>query len=231
MFSEELSEKLQALPTKSVKSNPVSLMGSYLEAAPKLIKLEDALFAIGQTLSVSELTGISDILKHFNQEINQSLRKLPKTKIKINPLKKYSKDNTLFIVEEYIELQEALENLQQIKPSLDKAESFIIETYFTLLNFKASRLPQLVKNDAQSSQLQGAPQDIEKATEIRQKYLNWINQNTSQLSATLADFVQNQAYQITSASWWLKNQEQTYFKVLAKINQNLDQEIYRLTTI
>ncbi len=229
MFLEELNQKLNSLPTKRVKISPDTVLGSYVELAPERVKLEDAEKAIKEVLVSSEFSGITTLLPDLCETIKIQLRQLPAVKVKHNPLAQYNQKATLALTEEYVEIAEVLALVEGMRSQLAAIESLLIDAYRMLLSLKEARLPEGLdrKSVEQAPTLKGTQKDVEIALEIRASFFQGIAQQKKPAAfpPKIVSYIQAQSYQITSASWWCKNQHRLPLAALSKVNQALDKEL------
>jgi hypothetical protein len=228
MFLEELNQKLNSLPAKRVKINPDTVLGSYVELAPERVKLEDAEKAIKDVLVSPDFSGITTLLPDLFETIKIQLRQMPAVKVKHNPLSQYNQKATLVFTEDYVEIAEVLELVEGMKSQLAAIESLLIDAYRMLLSLKEARLPEGLdrKSVEPAPPLKGTQKDVEIALEIRASFSQWISQETAaDFPPKIVSYIQAQSNQITSASWWCKNQHRLPLAALSKVNQALDKEL------
>jgi hypothetical protein len=228
MFLEEINQKLNSLPTRRIKINPDTVLGSYVELAPERVKLEDAEKSIKEVLGSSDFSGITTLLPDLCETIKIQLRQLPAIKVKHNPLAQYNQKATLVLTEDYVEIAEVRELVAGMKSQLTATESLLIDAYRMLLTLKETRLPEgLDSNSVEPAPpLKGTQKDVEIALEIRESFFHWLAQETAaDFPPKIVSYIQAQSYQITSAAWWCKNQPRLPLAALSKVNQALDKEL------
>ncbi|WP_017721932.1 hypothetical protein [Kamptonema formosum] len=229
MFIEEINQKLNSLPTRRIKINPDTVLGSYVELAPERVKLEDAEKAIKDVLASSDFSGITTLLPDLYETLKIQLRQLPAVKVKHNPLAQYNQKATLALTEDYVEIAEVRALVEGVRSQLAAIESLLIDAYRMLLTLKEARLPEGLdsKSVEPAPPLKGTQKDVEIALEIRESFVEEIAQqkNSGTFPPKILSYIQAQSYQITSAAWWCKNQHRLPLAALSKVNQALDKEL------
>ncbi len=228
MFLEEINQKLNILPTRRIKINPDTVLGSYVELAPERVKLEDAEKTIKDVLASSEFSGITTLLPDLYETLKIQLRQLTAVKVKHNPLAQYNQKATLVLTEDYVEIAEVRALVEGMESQLAATESLLIDAYSMLFSLKEARLPEGLdrKSVEPAPTLKGTPKDVGIALEIRESFFQWLAQETAaDLPPKIVSYIQAQSYQITSAAWWCKNQHRLPLAALSKVNQALDKEL------
>ncbi|GAB4290949.1 MAG: hypothetical protein Fur0025_26010 [Oscillatoriaceae cyanobacterium] len=233
--SAHLKHLLQKLEIKNLPLKNPGTLGTYLESYIHLVKLEDVLEVVKNWLLDPQLRGLTQLPELVWQEGERYIKNLPVKTIRINPLQFFNADATLFVETDYVELNDVLEVIDKLHPSLALMAKVIVTCASQLIQFKIETGFLFVGEGAEITdlaaivgpELEGKGTEVQRGEEIRAKAIAYLHQSDaiSQLSRAAKFYIFQAITDLTSAAWWLKNEHRAAIAILLQANNILDAAI------
>lgn len=237
---EAIAAKIRMLPRKKFHLEATNPLGSYVDSSLEMVKLEETIQLFKKIILAPEVQGLTQLPEYLWQKVEEELRNLPSKKIKVDPFHQYNRGATLFVEEDYIELEDALAALAWLSDSLEFIENFIVESLCLLVQWKEGRVSatsSAISGDAVADEpilldlenipkLEGTPEESEKAEKIRNRAISLLNQSEAigSFSPKLQKYLQA-AIRQNNASWWIKNELRTTQALLLQTSSLLDSDL------
>lgn len=240
---EAIAAKIRMLRSKKFHLEATNSLGSYVDSSLEMVKLEETIQLLKNIILAPEVQGLSSLPDYLWQKVEEQLRNLPSKKIKVDPFHQYNRGATLFVEEDYIELEDALAALAWLSDSLEFIENFIVESLVASIQWKEGRVSaksSAISGDAVAEKailldlenipkLEGTPEESEKAEKIRTRAIGALLLNQSEakgsFSPKLKKYLQAAICQTTAASWWIKNELRTTQALLLQTSSLLDSDL------
>lgn len=238
--TEAIAAKVRSLPRRKFHLEATTPLGSYVDSSLEMVKLEETIQLLKKFILAPEVQGLTRLPEYLWQQVEREFRNLPSKKIKVDPFHHYNRGSTLFVEEDYIELEDALAALAWLSDSLDFLESFIVESLCQLIQWKEARvsaesassgdeaISAAVSLDAeQFPELEGTTEERERAGQIRTKAIAELRQLQAigSFSLKLRNYLQTAIRQTTAASWWLKNEPRNTRALLLQASSLIDRAL------
>ena len=243
---EAIAAKIRMLKSKKFHLEATNPLGSYVDSSLEMVKLEETIQLFKKIILAPEVQGLTHLPDYLWQKVEEELRNLPSKKIKVDPFHQYNRGATLFVEEDYIELEDALAALAWLSDSLEFIENFIVESLVAQIQWKEGRVSatsSAISGDAVADEailldlenipkLEGTPEESEKAEKIRNRAIGalrgslLLNQSEANgfFSPKLQKYLQA-AIRQNNASWWIKNELRTTQALLLQTSNLLDSDL------
>ncbi|NER37442.1 MAG: hypothetical protein F6J93_26350 [Oscillatoria sp. SIO1A7] len=244
---EAIAAKIRTLKSKKFHLEATTPLGSYVDSSLEMVKLEETIQLLKSIILAPEVQGLTQLPEHLWQQVELQLRNLPSKKIKVDPFHQYNRGATLFVEEDYIELEDALAALAWLSDSLEFIENSIVESLCFLIQWKEGKLSatsSAISGDAVAGEatlfdlenlpkLEGTPEESERAELLRKEAIGALSRiallNQSEAIASfsprLQKYLQAAIRQTTAASWWIKNELRTTIALLLQTSSLIDSDL------
>ena len=239
-LTDAIAAKIRMLPRKKFHLEATTPLGSYVDSSLKMVKLDEVIQSAKKLLLAPEIQGLTRLPEYLWQQVERELRSLPSKKIKVDPFHQYNRDSTLFVEDDYVELEDVLAAIGRLSDSLEFLENFIVESLCQLIQWKEARVsaesassedaaPSVAVplDEEQLLELEGTREETERAEQIRTRTIAELRQSEAigSFSSKISNYLQAAIRQTTAASWWLKNEPRTARGLLLQASSLIDRAL------